>query len=72
MKDTKAFRLGYGGKPSWFDCHRRFLPPNHPFRRNKRRFKRNQDEKDAPPYMLKEEEVFEFLHDFPKVTEHKP
>ncbi|KAK2426327.1 hypothetical protein QL285_025010 [Trifolium repens] len=38
MMDTKAFTLHNGGKATWFDCHRRFLPSNHPFRRNKNAF----------------------------------
>jgi len=41
MEDTKAFTLKHGGKSSWFDCHRRFLPNNHPFRRIQRRFLKN-------------------------------
>ena len=31
MEDTKAFTLKYGGKNSWFDCHRRFLDSDHPY-----------------------------------------
>ncbi|KAL6602802.1 hypothetical protein ACP70R_043163 [Stipagrostis hirtigluma subsp. patula] len=31
---TKSFDLKHGHKPCWFDCHRRFLPRNHPFRRS--------------------------------------
>ena len=34
MEDTKVFTLRYGGKAYWFDCHRRFLPTNHPFRKS--------------------------------------
>jgi hypothetical protein len=32
-KDTDCFRLSAGGKICYFDCHRCFLPFNHPFRR---------------------------------------
>ena len=32
MEDSKAFRLTHGRKPCWFECHRRFLPSDHPFR----------------------------------------
>ncbi|XP_016436464.1 uncharacterized protein LOC107762612 [Nicotiana tabacum] len=32
MKNTKAFTLKHGGKNSWFDCHRQFLPVDHEFR----------------------------------------
>ena len=31
MGDTQAYRLEHGKKVSFFDCHRRFLPSNHPF-----------------------------------------
>jgi len=34
MQDTKAFQLRHGCKTSWFDCHRRFLQRNHPFRKS--------------------------------------
>jgi hypothetical protein len=32
MKDTSYFHLKFGGKISYFDCHRCFLPLDHPFR----------------------------------------
>jgi hypothetical protein len=32
MKDTSCFHLKFGEKISYFDCHRCFLPLNHPFR----------------------------------------
>ena len=40
MEDTKAFQLANGGKTSWFDYHRRFLPTDHAFRRNTNAFKK--------------------------------
>ncbi|XP_047262735.1 uncharacterized protein LOC107859156 [Capsicum annuum] len=42
MKDSDAFSLPNGRKISWFDNPRKFLPPNHPWRRNKKWFKRGQ------------------------------
>jgi hypothetical protein len=33
MDDSDAFQLQRGGKTSWFDNHRKFLPPNHPYRK---------------------------------------
>ncbi|KAK2383561.1 hypothetical protein QL285_070997 [Trifolium repens] len=69
MKDTKAFTLECGGKNSWFDCHRRFLPTNHSFRRSKRSFRKNNDEKDGPPKMLSGNDVWEAVCDYPKVTD---
>jgi hypothetical protein len=69
MEDTKAFTLECGGKNSWFDCHRRFLPTNHSFRRSKRSFIKNNDEKDGPPKMLSGNDVWEAVCDYPKVTD---
>ncbi|XP_068475068.1 uncharacterized protein [Phaseolus vulgaris] len=69
MEDTKAFTLPHGGKSSWFDCHRRFLPTDHPFRRSKRRFTKNRIELDGPPNFLNGEQLWEFIRDFPKVTD---
>ena len=37
-EDSDAFTLMKGRKQSWFDNHRKFLPPNHAFRRNKQLF----------------------------------
>ncbi|KAK9000453.1 hypothetical protein V6N11_080951 [Hibiscus sabdariffa] len=34
MEESEAFTLQHGGKQSWFDNHRKFLPHNHHFRRN--------------------------------------
>ena len=45
MEKTKAFWLKHGGKVTWFDCHRQFLPPNHTFRNSKTAFCRNKVEK---------------------------
>jgi len=32
MEHNKVFRLKHGGKITFFDCHRRFLPMDHPYR----------------------------------------
>jgi hypothetical protein len=39
MKDTSCFRLKFGGKICYFDCHRCFLPMDHPFRLDNDTFK---------------------------------
>ncbi|KAK1347093.1 hypothetical protein POM88_021756 [Heracleum sosnowskyi] len=48
--DAKAFLklLEEGRKPCWFDCHRRFLPVDHPFRRNREHFRKGKVENDKP------------------------
>jgi hypothetical protein len=35
-KDTDCFCLSASGKICYFDCHRCFLPFNHPFRRQRK------------------------------------
>ncbi|KAK2370919.1 hypothetical protein QL285_083923 [Trifolium repens] len=67
MEDTKAFTLKNGGKATWFDCHRRFLPPNHPFRRNKKAFVKGEIETRGPPQYLTSEQVWDKVQDKPKV-----
>ncbi|CAK8530432.1 unnamed protein product [Lathyrus sativus] len=52
MEFTKAFTLEFGGKSSRFVCHRRFLPRDHVFRRNKTDFKKDVRVKDLPPPRL--------------------
>jgi len=69
MENTKAFTLPHGGKSSWFDCHRRFLPTDHPFRRSKRRFTKNRTKSNRPPNFLNGEQLWEFIQDFPKVND---
>ncbi|XP_057773074.1 uncharacterized protein LOC130992454 [Salvia miltiorrhiza] len=49
MENTEAFTLPMSGKQSWFDNHRKFLPPNHVFRRNKTSFLRNKTCNVGPP-----------------------
>ena len=39
LGSTDAFQLKNGRKSCWFDCHRRFLPLAHPYRRNKTLFR---------------------------------
>lgn len=46
MQKTKDFKLKYGGKNYWFDCHRQFLPLDHEFRVNKYAFKKKKKLKE--------------------------
>ncbi|XP_049410700.1 uncharacterized protein LOC125873917 [Solanum stenotomum] len=72
MEDTKSFTLKHGRKNSWFDCHRRFLPPDHEFRRKKYAFKKNKTERDGPTPILTGDDIWERVQNFPKVTEEPP
>ncbi|XP_021775699.1 uncharacterized protein LOC110739547 [Chenopodium quinoa] len=69
MEKTKAFCLEHGGKVSWFDCHRQFLPTDHPFRNSKTAFCKNKVEKGAPPHIMSGEELWECVKDLPKATD---
>ncbi|XP_037451250.1 uncharacterized protein LOC119321825 isoform X3 [Triticum dicoccoides] len=57
MSDSKAFTLQYGRKPCWFDCHRRFLPPDHEFRFQANSFRKDTIVLEGPPRCLTGEEV---------------
>nr|CAM59133.1 putative transposase [Antirrhinum majus] len=48
MENTKSFQLKHGRKTSFFDCHRRFLPIDHPWRMNTNDFLKGRIETDAP------------------------
>ena len=70
IEHTRAFTLKFGGKSSWFDSHRRFLPGDHPFRRNKNAFKKGEVELDGPPPRLTSEQIFGRVMDLPKIIDH--
>lgn len=57
LGDTHAFKLRHGGKASWFDCHRRFLPIGHDFRTQANAFRKNTIVLDEPPRELTGEEI---------------
>lgn len=69
MDKSKAFWLQNGGKVTWFDCHRQYLPQNHPFRKNKKAFRKNMVEKDDPPPNLCGEDVWKCVSMLPKTTD---
>ncbi|KAL1210230.1 hypothetical protein V5N11_021813 [Cardamine amara subsp. amara] len=62
--NSDAFWLQNGRKSSWFDCHRRFLPSNHPYRRNKRLFTKNKVINDGPPPSYDGTYILEQFSDF--------
>ncbi|KAJ0921118.1 putative Transposase-associated domain-containing protein [Helianthus annuus] len=71
MGDTKAFRLQAGGKASWFDCHRRFLPRSHPFRSDRNGFRANKSIPSSlgPPPELTGWQIYEQVCDLPSDLE---
>jgi hypothetical protein len=57
--DTDCFCFTAGGKISYFDCHRRWLPPKHPFRTQKDSFRKDTVVKEEPPKCLSGPETTE-------------
>ncbi|KAJ7959735.1 Transposon protein, putative, CACTA, En/Spm sub-class [Quillaja saponaria] len=68
MEQTKSFRLPHSHKQCWFDCHRQFLPIDHPFRKQKDKFKKNTTEKALPLPRLSGEEVWGRLRRLNQIT----
>jgi hypothetical protein len=61
MKETSCFRLKFGGKISYFDCHRCFLPLDHKFRLDSDTFKKGNIVLEGPPGRLSGAEIAEML-----------
>jgi hypothetical protein len=59
--DTDCFCLTAGGKINYFDYHRRWLPPKHPFRMQKDSFRKDTVVKKGPPKHLSGPEIAENL-----------
>ncbi|XP_073131499.1 uncharacterized protein [Henckelia pumila] len=64
MENSDAFTLPKGGKTSWFDNHRKFLPIDHSFRRNIKWFKKNHQVKKPPPHIKYGDEILEEIESF--------
>jgi hypothetical protein len=58
-KDTDCFCLSSGGKICYFDCHRCFLPFNHPFRRQRKEFREGTIVTKGPPKQRSGIEIIE-------------
>ncbi|XP_010445863.1 PREDICTED: uncharacterized protein LOC104728603 [Camelina sativa] len=61
--NTDAIQLKHGRKTSWFDCHRRWLPEDHPYRWSTTLFKKNRQVFDSPPPEYSGEEILNQLRD---------
>ncbi|XP_042379879.1 uncharacterized protein LOC121972257 [Zingiber officinale] len=72
MEHTKSFQLKCGRKASWFDCHRQFLPRDHPFRRQAYKFRKGKVEIDSPPLRLSGKDIYQRVNRLPHVTFGKP
>ena len=62
--NTDAFQLKHGRKTCWFDCHRRFLPHDHPYRKSTTLFTKNKKVFDSPPPEVSGTYIVEQLRDF--------
>jgi hypothetical protein len=61
MRETSYFCLKFGGKISYFDYHRCFLPRDHKFRLDSNTFKKGNIILDGPPGRLSGAEIAEML-----------
>jgi hypothetical protein len=61
MKETSCFHLKFGGKISYFDCHRCFLPLDHEFRLDSNTFKKSNIILEGPPRHLSDPEIVDML-----------
>ncbi|KAK1369206.1 hypothetical protein POM88_035298 [Heracleum sosnowskyi] len=69
--DHDAYNLSHGGKTTWFDNHRKFLPTNHPFRKNKNWFTKGKTVTELAPPVRTGEDVLQEIEMFGlmKITE---
>lgn len=68
MNESDAFTLPRSGKTSWFDNHHKFLPFEHPFRRNKKAFTKNQEVTKHPPRIKSGEEIIKEIDNYGLVS----
>jgi hypothetical protein len=68
MENNKAFTLTNGGKASFFYCHRRFLPPNHRYRENRKDFFIGRVEKNVAPLHLSGKELHDIASEYDDIV----
>ena len=61
MGHSKAFTLSKSGKQSWFYTHRKFLPADHIFRRNRYAFRKNMVVTVMTPPILSGNEILHLI-----------
>ncbi|KAG8375382.1 hypothetical protein BUALT_Bualt10G0094200 [Buddleja alternifolia] len=67
MNGIKSFRLKHGVKSCFFDCHRQFLPLDHPYRYQKDNFTKGRLEMDSPLIRLTGEELEAAVASLPNI-----
>jgi hypothetical protein len=68
IENNKAFMLTNGGKASFFYCHRRFLPHNHRYRKNRKDFFVGKVENDVAPSCLSDEKLFDVVSEYGEIV----
>jgi hypothetical protein len=68
MENNKAFTLTNRGKASFFYCHRRFLPHNHRYRKNRKDLFIGRVENDVAPPRLSGEELFNVVSEYGEIV----
>ncbi|XP_054785879.1 uncharacterized protein LOC129292331 [Prosopis cineraria] len=69
MEYSKSFFLEKGKKVTFFDCHRQFLPLQHPFRRDKKSFYKGCDEKSPISQRFSSDDLWEKVCCLPRMME---
>ena len=69
MSQSKAFFLKNGGKTSFFDCHRRLLPTNHSFRKNKKDFRKGVAERSEIEIGRTGEDIWNEVQNYPFIED---
>ena len=68
MENNKALTLTNKGKAFFFYCHRRFLPPNHRYKRNIKDFFVGRVEKDVAPSRVFGEELHDVVSEYSDIV----
>ena len=61
LKRQIVFAYNLGGEISYFDCHRCFLPRNHPFRLQRNAFRKDTVVRKGPSKRLSGYEIADIL-----------
>ncbi|XP_047340380.1 uncharacterized protein LOC124943970 [Impatiens glandulifera] len=69
MKKSKSFRLKYGRKACYFDCHRQFLSPEHPYRNDTQHFTKDRVETTLHPPIKDGNEIWSEISHYKLASE---
>jgi len=68
MENNKASMLTNRDKASFFNCHHRFLPTNHRYRKNRKDFFVGRVENDVAPSRLFSEELHDVVSEYDDIV----